>query len=300
VKHCAVAKKSVERISATSLQLVAVNEFRTSPTLYFLIQFLSDVSYFRWKTPGILKMIVYLLLVGVFSFVILFLIEFKVFEMINYSLRTINRTITKALFNDHKDNSTVFKDKEISDSDVRIEKEKIKELQRADYAKYNLVMKDLTKYYKNFLAVDQLCIGVKRFECFGLLGTNGAGKTSTFKMLTGDLRISSGEAWVQGISIKTNMKEVHKHIGYCPQFEALIDELTGRETLRFFALSRGIPKTKLQIVIKKLASAFNFTKHLDKKVKAYSGGNKRKLSVSVALLGNPAIIYLDEPTTGKS
>lgn len=117
-------------------------------------------------------------------------------------------------------------------------------------------------------------------------------------MLTGDIKISHGEAWVQGISLKSNMKEVHKHIGYCPQFDALIDDLTGRETLRLFALSRGIPRFKLQDVIDKLSSDFNFAKHLDKQVKAYSGGNKRKLSTAVALLGNPVIIYLDEPTTG--
>lgn len=103
---------------------------------------------------------------------------------------------------------------------------------------------------------------------------------------------------MQGISLKTNMKEVHKRIGYCPQFDALIDDLTGRETLRLFALSRGIPRFKLEDVIKKLSTDLNFAKHLDKLVRAYSGGNKRKLSTAVALLGNPVIIYLDEPTTG--
>lgn len=118
-------------------------------------------------------------------------------------------------------------------------------------------------------------------------------------MLTGDIKISHGEAWVQGISLKRNMKEVHKNIGYCPQFDALIDDLTGRETLNLFALSRGIPRFKLQDVIDKLSSDLNFAKHLDKQVKAYSGGNKRKLSTAVALLGNPVIIYLDEPTTGS-
>lgn len=69
-----------------------------------------------------------------------------------------------------------------------------------------------------------------RYECFGLLGVNGAGKTSTFKMLTGDHRISSGEAYVRGISLKTNMSEVHRIIGYCPQFDALIEDLTGTNT----------------------------------------------------------------------
>ena len=185
-----------------------------------------------------------------------------------------------------------------SDEDVKYEKERINSMRPEDYLNYNLVMKNMTRYYKDFMAVNQLCVGIKHSECFGLLGVNGAGKTSTFKMLIGDLKISHGEAWVQGISLKKNMRGVHRNIGYCPQFDALIDDLTGKETLRLFALSRGIPRYKLQDVIDKLSSDLNFTKHLDKQVKAYSGGNKRKLSTAVALLGNPVIIYLDEPTTG--
>jgi ATP-binding cassette subfamily A (ABC1) protein 3 len=159
-------------------------------------------------------------------------------------------------------------------------------------------MKNVTRLYGDFMAVNKLSSAIKPAECFGLLGVNGAGKTSTFKMLTGDIKISAGEAWVQGISIKSNMKQVHERIGYCPQFDALIDDLTGRETLQLFALCRGIPRNKLNNVIEKLSSDFNFKQHLDKQVKAYSGGNKRKLSTAVALLGNPVIIYLDEPTTG--
>jgi ATP-binding cassette, subfamily A (ABC1), member 3 len=163
---------------------------------------------------------------------------------------------------------------------------------------HNLIMKDMTKFYKKFLAVNQLSAAVDPYECFGLLGINGAGKTSTFKMLIGDEKISKGGAWVQGISLKTNMKEVHKRIGYCPQFDALIDDLTGRETLDFYCLLRGVPKSEIAGVSLKLATELNFMKHIDKLVKEYSGGNKRKLSTAVALIGNPAVIYLDEPTTG--
>lgn len=117
-------------------------------------------------------------------------------------------------------------------------------------------------------------------------------------MLSGDIKISEGEAYVNGKSLKMNVKDVHKITGYCPQFDALIDNLTGRETLKLFAMSRGVPKYRLDEVIKKLADDFNFTKHLDKKVNEYSGGSRRKLSTAVALLGNPVIIYLDEPSTG--
>lgn len=112
----------------------------------------------------------------------------------------------------------------------------------------------------------------------------GAGKTSTFKMLTGDETISSGDAWVYGLSVKTSMNKVHRNIGYCPQFDALIDDLTGRETLKIFALLRGIPENAISRVSLELAEELNFTKHLDKQIKAYSGGNKRKLSTALVSL----------------
>lgn len=138
-------------------------------------------------------------------------------------------------------------------------------------------------------------------------------------MLTGDETISSGEAWVEGLSVKTDMNKVHQRIGYCPQFDALIDDLTGRETLKIFALLRGIPDREINRISIQLANELNFTKHLDKRIKAYSGGNKRKLSTALvswqfiinverwfttisfhhqSLIGDPSIIYLDEPTSG--
>lgn len=137
-----------------------------------------------------------------------------------------------------------------------------------------------------------------RSECFGLLGINGAGKTSTFKMLIGDVGISSGEAFVRGISLKTDIPRVHKIIGYCPQFDALIEDLTGRETLEMFALLRGVRPEEINGLSIRLANELNFMKHIDKRVLEYSGGNKRKLSTAIALIGNPVVIYLDEPTTG--
>lgn len=117
-------------------------------------------------------------------------------------------------------------------------------------------------------------------------------------MLTGDEKITSGEAWVRGVSLKRNMNQVNQMIGYCPQFDALIEDLTGRETLEIYSLLRGIPKRKIHATSIALATELNFIRHIDKKVKEYSGGNKRKLSTAVALIGNPAVVYLDEPTTG--
>lgn len=131
-----------------------------------------------------------------------------------------------------------------------------------------------------------------------MLGINGAGKTSTFKMLIGDIRMSSGEAWVSGKSLIYHMNEVYKDIGYCPQFDALFDDLTGRQTLKIFCMLRGIAPQKISALSWKLAMDLNFTRHYDKKVREYSGGNKRKLSTAIALIGAPSIVYLDEPTTG--
>lgn len=117
-------------------------------------------------------------------------------------------------------------------------------------------------------------------------------------MMTGDEKMSSGDAFVRGFSLKTQVPKVHKHIGYCPQFEALLVDLTGRETLKFYSLLRGIPLDEIDDIVKKLTTELGFYKHLDKKIKALSGGNKRKLSTAVALVGDPSLIFLDEPTAG--
>ena len=112
-------------------------------------------------------------------------------------------------------------------------------------------------------------------------------------MMTGDELITSGDIWIKGKCLKTQLLEAHKFIGYCPQFDNCIPELTGRETLKIFALIRGIKIDEITEMINQMASELDFKQHLDKQVKAYSGGNKRKLSTALALLGNPELIFLD-------
>lgn len=184
------------------------------------------------------------------------------------------------------------------DKDVKDEIDRVNSIQTAQLNDSNLVLKGITKYYGNFLAVNQLYIDVEQRDCFGLLGVNGSGKTSTFKMMTGDETISAGDGWVRGYSMKNDISNVHKCIGYTPQFDAVIPELTGYETLMIFALIRGIPRKEINETINQLANEFGFAPHLGKQVKAFSGGNKRKLSTALAVLGNPQLIFLDEPTTG--
>jgi ATP-binding cassette subfamily A (ABC1) protein 3 len=182
------------------------------------------------------------------------------------------------------------------DSDVKREADRIENMTTAEIDNGNLVLKGLTKFYGNHLAVNQLNLFVDASECFGLLGINGAGKTTTFKMMTNDELISSGDAFIQGYSMKNQMHKVRKLIGYCPQFDALLLDLTGRETLRIFSLLRGIPLSEINEVTNKLSTELGFNEHLDKQIKAYSGGNKRKLSTALSLIGNPSLIFLDEVT----
>jgi ATP-binding cassette, subfamily A (ABC1), member 3 len=126
----------------------------------------------------------------------------------------------------------------------------------------------LVKYYDHgFRAVDHLCLGVRRGECFGLLGINGAGKTTTFKMLTGDIDVSYGDAYLDGHSIRRNIKDVQRRLGYCPQFDATIEEMTGRETLRMFANLRGVPEHSIEAVVEDLTDKLLLRDHIDKQVK---------------------------------
>uniref|UniRef100_A0AAQ4RHZ0 P-type phospholipid transporter n=1 Tax=Gasterosteus aculeatus aculeatus TaxID=481459 RepID=A0AAQ4RHZ0_GASAC len=159
---------------------------------------------------------------------------------------------------------------------------------------------DLTKVYsrRSPPAVDRLCVGVPAAECFGLLGINGAGKTTTFKMLTGDIPVSSGEAFLNGYSIRTEMRNVHQNMGYCPQFDAIDELLTGREHLEFYARLRGVPEKEVAMVAEWGIQKLGLIKYSSKSAGTYSGGNKRKLSTAIALIGCPGVIFLDEPTTG--
>ncbi|XP_035280221.1 phospholipid-transporting ATPase ABCA1-like isoform X1 [Anguilla anguilla] len=163
-----------------------------------------------------------------------------------------------------------------------------------------LEIRELTKVYKSktMPAVDRLCVGIPPGECFGLLGVNGAGKTSTFKMLTGDSTVSRGEAYLAGKSILTEIDEVHQNMGYCPQFDAINDLLTGREHLEFYAILRGVPDKEVCEVAEWGIRKLGLVKYMDKPAGSYSGGNMRKLSTAMALIGGPPVVFLDEPTTG--
>ncbi|XP_068154368.1 LOW QUALITY PROTEIN: phospholipid-transporting ATPase ABCA3 [Drosophila tropicalis] len=242
--------------------------------------------YFDWEEPGVLPETVYMAATAVIFFLIIILREFGLFNELIYMVRR------------HAIKSPPPPEDGYFDEDVEMERQRILNMKSTDLLKKNLVLDRVTKYYGKFLAVNQVSLCVEEVECFGLLGVNGAGKTTTFKMMTGDERISFGSAYVQGLSLESDMNSIYKKIGYCPQFDALLDDLTGRETLRIFSLLRGVQPSRINQLSEDLAKSFGFMKHIDKETRAYSGGNKRKLSTAIAVIGSPSVIYLDEPTTG--
>ncbi|XP_012878140.1 PREDICTED: ATP-binding cassette sub-family A member 7 [Dipodomys ordii] len=134
--------------------------------------------------------------------------------------------------------------------------------------------------------------------CFGLLGVNGAGKTSTFRMVTGDTLPSRGEAVLAGHSVAKEPAEAHRRMGYCPQSDAIFDLLTGREHLEFFARLHGVPEAQVAQIASLGLARLGLPRYADRPAGTYSGGNKRKLATAIALVGDPAVVFLDEPTTG--
>lgn len=154
------------------------------------------------------------------------------------------------------------------------------------------------KYHGSKIAVHSLTFAVQEGECFGFLGTNGAGKTTTLSMLSGEERPTAGTAFIFGKDMSSNPKDAQWHIGYCPQFDALLEFLSVQEHLELYARIKGVPEYILQDVVKEKMVEFDLLKYANKPSFTLSGGNKRKLSVAIAMIGDPPIVILDEPSTG--
>ncbi|XP_045462802.1 phospholipid-transporting ATPase ABCA1-like isoform X2 [Harmonia axyridis] len=244
-----------------------------------------DVPVFSLSDGGVGIDLLMLFAISLVSFTILFLIDFKIVTYMTYLVLNMFQ---------RPPNKTENLDPDVLQEIEYVNNQPIRDLQ----TNFALVLKNLTKHFCRLTAVNGVNLAVKKSECFGLLGVNGAGKTTTFRMMTGDEIISYGDGWINGYSIRNQMQKAYKFIGYCPQFDALLDNLTARETLKIFSLIRGIPRDECNFTAERLALDFDFMEHLDKEVSQLSGGNKRKLSTAIALIGDPPVIFLDEPTTG--
>lgn len=148
------------------------------------------------------------------------------------------------------------------------------------------------------LAVEKISFGLDYGECFALLGVNGAGKSTTFKALTNDAAPTAGTVTIAGYNVQEEFGEARKLIGYCPQYDALFHDLTVSEHLWFYAKLKGVPASRRSAMVERSIKELNLKDHRNKLAGTLSGGNKRKLGVAMALLGNPPIILLDEPSAG--
>lgn len=159
-------------------------------------------------------------------------------------------------------------------------------------------VKNLSKVFGDFKAVNNISFEVYKGEIFGFLGANGAGKTTAMKMLIGISKPSSGEAIVAGFNVKTNTEMVKKSIGYMSQKFSMYDDLTIRENITFFGGIYGLSKAKIKEKTKQLVQELKLEEMVDKLVRDLPLGWRQKLSFSVALLHEPKIVFLDEPTGG--
>ena len=188
------------------------------------------------------------------------------------------------------------------DSDVLNEEIRCSDLDPKDCS---VLVRGLKKVYagvgqESVIAVRNTSFGLEYGECFALLGVNGAGKTTTFKSMTGDVTPSDGKIFIDGLdlSITEQFSSARKLIGYCPQENAIFEGMTVREHLLFYARIKGILVNRREPIIEKIMGEMDLKEFEKVQVQTLSGGNKRKLSVAMAMIGNPPIVFLDEPTSG--
>lgn len=157
---------------------------------------------------------------------------------------------------------------------------------------------NLTKKFGDFTAVDDLNISICKGELFSLLGLNGAGKTTTIKMLSGLVRPTSGDAFLFSKSILTDMQYIKQRINVSPQETAIAPNLNVQENLIMIAGIYGMSKNDIQGKVDEMVTLFSLKEVLKKKAKLLSGGMQRRLSIAMALITQPEILFLDEPTLG--
>ena len=159
-------------------------------------------------------------------------------------------------------------------------------------------VRDLTRRFGTFTAVDAITFQVKKGEVFGFLGANGAGKTTAIKMLIGLLAPTSGQASVAGFDVRRQTEQVRRVIGYMSQRFSLYEDLTGRENITLYGGIYGLTDAEIASRGDALIDALHLGKSADDRVASLPLGWKQKLAFSVALLHQPAVVFLDEPTGG--
>jgi ATP-binding cassette, subfamily A (ABC1), member 3 len=233
--------------------------------------------------PSIIFMIA---MIPIFCF-ILVLYELKAFRF-----KCLNRDREERNGNNFQSIVENHIDEDITEEERRVES--------ANPESLTVMVDKIKKFYGPTPAVRKVSFGLEYGECFALLGVSGAGKTTTFKCLTGEEVPSQGQVRIQGFDVSTSagFSQARNLIGYCPQFDAIFERLTVREHLEFYAAVKGILADYRERLIEKQLEDMDLKEFENVFAENLSGGNKRKLSVAMALIGNPPIVFLDEPSTG--
>ncbi|KAF7850561.1 hypothetical protein BT93_L5312 [Corymbia citriodora subsp. variegata] len=190
--------------------------------------------------------------------------------------------------------------------DISQEREKVEQLLLYSSTDHAIVCDNLKKVYPGRdgnpekFAVRGLSLALPPGECFGMLGPNGAGKTSFISMMIGLTKPTSGIAYVQGLDIQTHMDAIYTSMGVCPQHDLLWETLTGREHLLFYGRLKNLKGSALTQAVEESLKSVNlfYGGVADKQAGKYSGGMKRRLSVAISLIGDPKVVYMDEPSSG--
>jgi ABC-type multidrug transport system ATPase subunit len=156
----------------------------------------------------------------------------------------------------------------------------------------------LVRRFGNFTAVDGVSFRVEKGEIFGFLGPNGSGKTTVIKMLTGLLPLTEGSAWVEGLDVRTDSEGIRERIGYMSQNFSLYDDLTVAENLQFYGRIYSLPRDRLKQRIDDIVQLNGLAPYMDRLSSRLSGGWKQRLALGCAMLHEPKLLFLDEPTAG--
>jgi lipooligosaccharide transport system ATP-binding protein len=157
---------------------------------------------------------------------------------------------------------------------------------------------NLRKTYAGQMVVDGIALAINKGECFGLLGPNGAGKTTTLRLMLGLIEPDAGELCLLGLAVPAKAREARLRVGVVPQMDNLDPDFTVEENLLVYGRYYGMPDAEIKARIPQLLEFANLTHKRDIKIPALSGGMKRRLTLARALVNDPEVIFLDEPTTG--
>lgn len=238
-------------------------------------------SYYSMNKFGFLLYLVALLLFGTLYILLNIIIDTSLIP------RTLNRYQRRKYRQDVHE-----------EEDVIREREWVRKASTKEISERSVVLKDVSKTYKRKIALNRVSLAMSNYECFGLIGTHGAGKTTIFKILTGETYAYTGDAIIKGLNVNKHMTKIRTMTVYCPQIDGLINHLTGQQNLILYALIQGVPYKTTREVADVYAQKLNLQRHLQKTVHHYGVGNKRKLSTAIALMGNTEVILLDDPSAG--